>query len=533
MMDQGVAAPPPAEATNPQDLPLTLFMDDLDEYIQFRNYVSTVPGRMSPPRQPTSHDLYHSQIPITSPYRDPSSYSNLGTSPEKTYFTLQSRTDFSISSLATPTERSCHSLPNRNNTSSVQPPPSEKMYHPMSNQSNNYNTSSNMPDERSYHSLPNRNNNCNNSSPMLNDQSMYHHMYNNRPSNCNSPADNMAAAAAMDQRAYHAMANRPYNSSSPMPTSDDRTYHTLNSRPPSSHMQGGPNNATSVIMSAHNSPAPPDVPSPTMPNGPCNMGGMTPRDNGHMEGHMNRHMEGNPDWQMGHQNYMDRASVNANYNNTTNHHRHSQHNEVPYDNGNFNHNRYEYGEETKAINMSKGSQDPASPVANNIKVKSERLEHVSSTSMPPQHGFATPRPETHKDKMSSSYQLNNPRFEVGEDDPDWNTQYSDDGSNSPGRLAIDEDFLCQSMHADEQGIQPYDHENSYDLKYNQDGGDKPYQCTLCTYKTKYKFYMPHHMRRHTGEKPYVCTYCNTGFTRSTTLKNHMKTGRCMKSRSNH
>merc|ERR1712106_71524 len=99
-MDQGVAAPPQEAGTNPQDLPLTLFMDDLlqayqtqdwkeqkhhvsdqrnlqpkqDEYIQFRNYVSTVPGRMSPPRQPTSHDLYHPQIPITSSYRNHSPY---------------------------------------------------------------------------------------------------------------------------------------------------------------------------------------------------------------------------------------------------------------------------------------------------------------------------------------------------------------------------------------------------------------------------------------------------------------------------
>merc|ERR1712106_1046712 len=98
---------------------------------------------------------------------------------------------------------------------------------------------------------------------------------------------------------------------------------------------------------------------------------------------------------MGHQNYMDRAPpVNANYNNTTNHHRHSQqqqqqHNEVPYDNANYNQNRYEYGEETKAINMSKSSKEVSSSVANNTAAQKERLEHVTSSSIP-QHGYTTP-----------------------------------------------------------------------------------------------------------------------------------------------
>ena len=43
-------------------------------------------------------------------------------------------------------------------------------------------------------------------------------------------------------------------------------------------------------------------------------------------------------------------------------------------------------------------------------------------------------------------------------------------------------------------------------------GERPYQCSHCTYASPDTFKLKRHMRIHTGEKPYKCDICTARFT---------------------
>ena len=49
-------------------------------------------------------------------------------------------------------------------------------------------------------------------------------------------------------------------------------------------------------------------------------------------------------------------------------------------------------------------------------------------------------------------------------------------------------------------------------------GERPYQCSECSYASPDSYKLKRHMRTHTGEKPYACDMCNLRFTQSNSLK---------------
>lgn len=49
-------------------------------------------------------------------------------------------------------------------------------------------------------------------------------------------------------------------------------------------------------------------------------------------------------------------------------------------------------------------------------------------------------------------------------------------------------------------------------------GERPYQCTQCSYASPDSYKLKRHMRIHTGEKPYSCDICSARFTQSNSLK---------------
>jgi len=51
-------------------------------------------------------------------------------------------------------------------------------------------------------------------------------------------------------------------------------------------------------------------------------------------------------------------------------------------------------------------------------------------------------------------------------------------------------------------------------------GERPYQCSHCTYASPDTFKLKRHLRIHTGEKPYECDICHARFTQSNSLKAH-------------
>ena len=50
-----------------------------------------------------------------------------------------------------------------------------------------------------------------------------------------------------------------------------------------------------------------------------------------------------------------------------------------------------------------------------------------------------------------------------------------------------------------------------------------YQCPHCSYSTKDRFILKHHVYTHTGEKPYTCKKCGWSFAQSSTYYTHMRT----------
>lgn len=48
-----------------------------------------------------------------------------------------------------------------------------------------------------------------------------------------------------------------------------------------------------------------------------------------------------------------------------------------------------------------------------------------------------------------------------------------------------------------------------------------FQCTQCSYATRWKADLKRHFRRHTGEKPFTCPVCYRLFSHSSSLKQHM------------
>nr|XP_045605305.1 zinc finger and BTB domain-containing protein 14-like isoform X2 [Procambarus clarkii] len=53
-------------------------------------------------------------------------------------------------------------------------------------------------------------------------------------------------------------------------------------------------------------------------------------------------------------------------------------------------------------------------------------------------------------------------------------------------------------------------------------GEKPYSCSICSYKTSYSEALKRHTRIHTGEKPYACDICDYKSRDYGSLKVHMK-----------
>ena len=52
-------------------------------------------------------------------------------------------------------------------------------------------------------------------------------------------------------------------------------------------------------------------------------------------------------------------------------------------------------------------------------------------------------------------------------------------------------------------------------------GEKPFQCSMCDFRTALNGNLRVHMRRHTGEKPFRCLWCDYGAITSTAMRNHM------------
>ncbi|XP_042233476.1 zinc finger and BTB domain-containing protein 7C-like isoform X3 [Homarus americanus] len=53
--------------------------------------------------------------------------------------------------------------------------------------------------------------------------------------------------------------------------------------------------------------------------------------------------------------------------------------------------------------------------------------------------------------------------------------------------------------------------------------EKPYSCTLCSFRTAYQSNLTAHQRTHTGERPFLCPYCPSQFARKSHLKQHLST----------
>lgn len=53
--------------------------------------------------------------------------------------------------------------------------------------------------------------------------------------------------------------------------------------------------------------------------------------------------------------------------------------------------------------------------------------------------------------------------------------------------------------------------------------EKPYSCSLCSFRTAYQSNLTAHLRTHTGERPYLCPHCPAKFARKSHLQQHLTT----------
>lgn len=58
-----------------------------------------------------------------------------------------------------------------------------------------------------------------------------------------------------------------------------------------------------------------------------------------------------------------------------------------------------------------------------------------------------------------------------------------------------------------------------------DSGDKPFRCSLCSYRTSIKSNLHRHIRIHTGEKPFTCPMCPYRSHEKPKLRRHLRTHR--------
>ena len=50
-----------------------------------------------------------------------------------------------------------------------------------------------------------------------------------------------------------------------------------------------------------------------------------------------------------------------------------------------------------------------------------------------------------------------------------------------------------------------------------------FQCSICSYQTKFKSYILRHLPSHTKEKPFKCNICHAAFSQKNNLNVHMRT----------
>ncbi|XP_061620880.1 zinc finger and SCAN domain-containing protein 2-like isoform X2 [Phyllopteryx taeniolatus] len=68
-----------------------------------------------------------------------------------------------------------------------------------------------------------------------------------------------------------------------------------------------------------------------------------------------------------------------------------------------------------------------------------------------------------------------------------------------------------------------DHSASINGKKKNNGGEKPFKCSVCSQTFSQKPNLKTHMRIHTGEKPFACSVCDARFTQKISLTHHLRT----------
>ncbi|XP_061669543.1 zinc finger protein GLI4-like isoform X2 [Syngnathoides biaculeatus] len=67
------------------------------------------------------------------------------------------------------------------------------------------------------------------------------------------------------------------------------------------------------------------------------------------------------------------------------------------------------------------------------------------------------------------------------------------------------------------------HSASTNGKKTHAGGEKPFQCSVCSQTFSQKQNLKTHMRIHTGERPFACSTCGARFTQKISLTHHLRT----------